>query len=96
MGSIMALEAPLTSRRSKLINPCHMKGGNIAFVKKAGLLYQDIHPAIDTVTGYRQGRPEFVKLGLWDDIIDQFDPYRDGQSAVRLRECLEDIFEPWR
>ena len=64
MGSIAALEAPLTSRRSILINPYHMKGGNIAFVKKAGLLYQDIHTAIDTVTGYRQGRPEFGKLGL--------------------------------
>jgi hypothetical protein len=76
-----------------LINAYHMKGGNIAFVKKAGLLYQDIHPAIDTVTGCRQGRPEFGKLGLWDIIIDQFDPFRDGQSAVRLREYLEDIFQ---
>ena len=39
--------------------------------EKADILYEDIHPAIDTGTGYRQGPPEFGKLGLWDNIIDQ-------------------------
>ena len=57
MGPIAASEAPLTRRRRISINPCHMKGGNIAFVKKAGLLYHDIHPVIDAV-------PVTVKGGL--------------------------------
>ena len=87
------LRAALVGTRCILLNPYNLKGSNIDLFKKADILYEDIHAAIEAVNGYRQGRPEFAKLGLWDDIIDQFDPFRDGQSAVRLRECLEDIFQ---
>ena len=93
IGATAALEAALVGTRCILLNPYNLKGSNIDIFEKADILYEDIYAAIEAVNGYRQGRPEFAKLGLWDDIIDQFDPYRDGQSAVRLRECLEDIFQ---
>ena len=69
-----------------------MKGPNIDIFEEADILYEDIHAALDAINGYRQGQSKFDRLGLWDDIINRFDPYRDGQSAMRLRECLEHIF----
>jgi hypothetical protein len=93
IGATAGLEAALVGTRCILLNSYNQKGPNIDIFEKADVLYEDIHAAIEAVNGYRQGRPEFAKLGLWDDIINQFDPYRDGQSAVRLRECLEHIFQ---
>jgi len=92
VGATAALEAALVGTRCILLNPYYMKGPNIDIFEEADILYEDIHAALDAINGYRQGQSKFDRLGLWDDIINRFDPYRDGQSAMRLRECLEHIF----
>jgi hypothetical protein len=91
VGATAGLESALVDRRCILLNPYNMQDSNIEVYKRADILYDDIRSAIEAVSGLRRGCTEFKDLGLWDSIIDQFDPYRDGQSAARLHKCLDEI-----
>jgi hypothetical protein len=91
VGATAGLESALVDRRCILLNPYKMQGKNIEIYKRADILYDDIHSALDAVEGLRRGLPKYNNLGLWDSIIDRFDPYRDGQSAARLHKCLDEI-----
>ena len=93
IGATAGLEAALVGTRCILLNPQNIKGPNVEIFQEADIPYEDIHAALDAINGYRRGQPEFEKLGHWGDIVDQFDPFRDGQSAVRLRAHLEHIFQ---
>ena len=89
VGATAGLEAALAGVRCILINPYGMRGANIEIFKQADILYNNMDSALSAISGYREGSPEYRNLGDWEPIIDLFDPFRDGQSASRLREALE-------
>ena len=56
---------------------------------KADILYNNMDSVLSAISGYREGRHEYLNLGDWEPIIHLFDPYRDGQSANRMQALLE-------
>ena len=38
----------------------------------------------------RHGNNNYKNLGDWESIINLFDPFRDKQSALRLRRLIEE------
>ena len=89
VGATSGLEAVLAGSRCILINPYKMKGPNVEILQQADILYDNIDAALDAISSFRQGKKEFKNLGVWDSIIDLFDPFRDGKSARRMREYIE-------
>jgi len=89
VGATAGLEAALEGRRSILLNPHGIQNNNIEIFEQANILYDDMESALSAISFYRQDRPEYRNLGDWSPIIDFFDPFRDGQSARRLRSALE-------
>lgn len=85
VGATAALEAALTGSRCILLNPYGLRnldlyGSQIVFTS-----LDHARPAIDA---YRTGSAIHQKLGDWTSILSQFDPFRDGLAADRLRALL--------
>ena len=89
LGATAGLEAALVGSRCILLNPYDMQGSNVEIFKNADILYNNMDSALSAISGYREGRSGYRNLGDWELIIDLFDPYRDGQSANRMRALLE-------
>lgn len=92
VGATAGLEAVLAGSRCILLNPYNLQGANTEIFKQADILYENMDLALEAISFFRQGKPEYCNLGDWCSIIDRFDHYRDGQSASRLREALENTF----
>ena len=82
------LEVALAGGRSILLNPYSMQGANILIelFKQADILYDNINIALNVISLFRQGKPEYKDLGDWSPIISKFDPYRDGKSATKVEK----------
>ena len=91
IGGTAGLEVALAGGRSILLNPYSMQGANIELFKQADILYDNINIALNVISLFRQGKPEYKDLGDWSPIISKFDPYRDGKSATRLRKAIEKV-----
>jgi hypothetical protein len=91
VGATAPLEAALSGTRTLLLNPYGMKNENDTFYEKADIVYSTIQVALDAINELREGESVRSALGDWSPILQHFDPYRDGQSARRLRIILEEI-----
>ena len=90
IGATAGLESVLSGSRCILLNPNNMQGGNIDIFNRVDVLYENINLALDAINLFHRGDPKYSQLGVWDAIIDNFDPFRDGKSAGRLRKCIEE------
>jgi hypothetical protein len=90
VGSTAGLEAALSGSRCILLNPYEMQGSNIEIFKQADILYDNMDSALSAISLFREGKSEYRDLGDWSSIINLFDAFQDRQSAVRLREILEE------
>jgi len=91
IGGTAALEAGLVGARCVLLNPYGIKSDNDKLYSKANIVYSSIDDALNAILRYKCGDPEYSDLGDWSQIIDQFDAFRDGKAAHRMRERLEKI-----
>ena len=88
-GATAGLEAVLAGRRCILLNPHNLQEPNTEIFNRANILYETMDAALAALGRYWVGDPQYLDLGDWSAIIDQFDPFRDGQSSRRLRRVLE-------
>ena len=93
VGGTASLEAALAGRRSLLLDQHGQKRHRRELYDQADLVYHSMRDAIAAIRRYRSGDPDAAALGDWTPIIDQFDPFRDGRSAERLRNSLTDMIE---
>ncbi len=89
VGATAALEVALVGNRCILLNPYSTKALNVDIFSLNDIIYPSMDDALEAVKQYRAGVDDCARLGDWSTIIDLFDPFRDGQSARRLREALE-------
>ena len=92
IGATAGLEAALAGSRCILLNPYNMRGPNIDIFDQADIVYDDIDSAINGISMYRKGVPDFQNIGDWTPIMAIFDPFRDGHSSRRLRKAFEAVF----
>ena len=69
IGGTAGLEVALAGGRSILLNPYSMQGANIELFKQADILYDNINIALNVISLFRQGKPEYKDLGDWSPII---------------------------
>lgn len=88
-GATAPLEAALVGRRSLLINTLGLNTANDALYAQADIVYPSLSAALQAISEFRAGVPERSRLGDWSPILHHFDPFRDGQAALRTRKVLE-------
>jgi len=93
VGATASLEAALAGRRSLLLDQHGQERHRRELYDKADLVYHSMTEAIAAIRRHRSGDPAAAALGDWTPIIDQFDAFRDGRSAERLRSSLTDLIE---
>jgi hypothetical protein len=89
VGGTASLEAALAGTRSILLNPYGRTDGNHELYQKCDILYGSMEKTVAAIKGYRQGDSRRAGLGDWSNILHQFDSYRDGQAAYRIRQILD-------
>ena len=90
-GATAGLEAALVGTRCILINPGGIGGENVDILRDSQIVFPNIEHALKAIEQYRMDRPEYSCLGDWSKIIDQFDRFRDGRAAFRLRSLIDKI-----
>ena len=90
VGATAALEAALTGTRCLLLNPYDYKTETDDLYALANIVYPSIESAMEAIQKFRGGALDKTGLGDWSPILDRFDPFRDGQAAVRMRKFLEE------
>ena len=93
VGATASLEAALAGRRSLLLDQHGQKRHRRELYDQADLVYPSMKEAIAAIRRHRSGDPAAAALGDWTPIIDQFDAFRDGRSAERLRSSLIDLIQ---
>lgn len=91
VGATASLEAALVGVRSILINSYKMQGRNDTLYTQADIVYSSMDSALKAIHSFRSGSHDHKGLGDWSTIIDQFDPFRDGNAGHRMRDLLEQI-----
>ncbi|MFQ5685284.1 MAG: hypothetical protein ACE5GV_01355 [Candidatus Scalindua sp.] len=91
VGATASLEAALTGVRSIILNPYGIKGENDALYDQTDIVYPSMATALKAIRSFRSNPSDHTGLGDWSKIIDQFDPFRDGNAGHRMRSFLEKI-----
>jgi len=90
-GATAALEAALTKGRCILLNPYGMRSENDFLYAQTDIFRPSLADALEAIESFRKGTPDYANLGDWSSIIDQFDPFRDGNAGHRFRKLLEQV-----
>lgn len=91
IGATAALEAALAGVRCIVLNPYGFKSAHDDIYRQANIIYSSMVAGLAAISQYRAGEPAQQSLGDWSGILHHFDPYRDGQTAHRLRALLDGI-----
>lgn len=91
VGATAPLEAALTGVRSIILNPYGIRSGNDVLYAQANIVYPSMIDALEAIRNFRAGAPEHAGLGDWSPIIDQFDPFQDGNAGHRFRNLLDQV-----
>ena len=89
IGGTASLEAALAGRRSLIVNAYGFRSAADALYARCDIVCPSLNAALDAIDAYRRGDPARVGLGDWSSILHEFDPFRDGRAADRLREIVE-------
>ena len=91
LGSTASLEAAVAGVRTVMVDSSRTRTDNDSLFQQANIVYPSIQQAIDAILDFRNAVPDSQDLGDWTPIINHFDPFRDGQSARRMRRFLHQI-----
>lgn len=94
VGATAGLEAAIVGTRCVLLNPYGFEGANDRLYSQANIVFPSLEQALEAIRKYRRGENTFKDLGDWNPIIHNFDPFRDGKSASRLRKLIESSLIP--
>lgn len=89
IGGTAVLEAALAGRRCLMLNPYQWRGTWDDIYTRGDIVYGSLSLALQAIAEFRAANPRRQALGNWSSILPQFDPYRDGRAAERLRTLLE-------
>jgi len=89
VGATAALESALSGTRTILLNPYGVKTENDRLYEQVDIVYPSLDCALAAIREYRAGKKDRAGLGDWSSILHEFDPFRDGGAAGRLRSVLE-------
>jgi hypothetical protein len=88
IGATAALEAALAGTRCLLINLNGTRTAHDEVYAKGRIVFHSLAEALRAATMLRAGDPAYRSLGDWSEFIHEFDPFRDGLAASRLRALL--------
>jgi len=89
-GTTAVLEGVLAGTRGILINPYGAILANHDLYAEADIIYSTMDAALEAIRALKAGNPERQGLGDWSSLLDQIDPFRDGQAGRRMREVLKE------
>ena len=71
-----------------MINPYDIRGPNIETYEKAGIIYASIDEAISAYRQFLSQTNKYPEFGNWAKIIEEYDPFQDGQSSMRIKDVI--------
>jgi hypothetical protein len=89
IGATAALESALAGVRCVLVNFNGVRTANDELYARGQIVFDSFAGAMDAIDSYRAGDERYRALGDWNPFLHELDPFRDGQSAARVREVLE-------
>ncbi len=90
LGATAALEAALVGTRSVIVNSYGLRSAHDDVYARGQIVFETFDKALASIRDFRNGDPACTSLGDWGAIIGEFDRFRDGRAATRLREHLEE------
>ena len=90
-GATAALEAAIAGVKTVLLDPYGTRILWDAVYAQADIEYESIDALMTVIARYRDGDTAEQGLGDWRPIIDKFDPFLDGNAAIRLRVLIEQL-----
>jgi len=88
-GATAALEAAIAGVKTVLLDTYGTRTFWDVVYAQADIEYGSIDALIAAIVRYRGGNAADQDLGDWSSIIHNFDPFLDGNAAVRLRGLIE-------
>lgn len=88
-GATASLEAAIAGVRSVLLNQQGARTSWDHLYAKANIEFGSIESLMRAISEYRNGEDTNRDLGDWSSILDNFDEFRNGKAASRLREIVE-------
>jgi hypothetical protein len=92
-GATGALEAAIAGVRTVLLDAYGARTLWDNVYSRANIECESLDLLMEKIEYYRSGNPAEKTLGDWTPILQFFDPYRDGKSALRLRTVLENAIQ---
>ena len=76
-------------KKARRINSNEIEGENIESYKRAKILYPSIEEAITACLKFFGNGKEDSNFGTWSKIIQDYDPFIDGMSSMRLKDHID-------
>ncbi len=77
--------------RSVIINSYGIRSLHDDAYARGQIVFKSFGDALAAIRGFRAGDSDWASLGDWSAIIGEFDRFRDGRAAARLREHIEAV-----
>jgi hypothetical protein len=87
-GGTASLESALAGSRGVMIDRSGLDTNRDPLYAGLDIICPSMAAACEAIEAFRRG--ERPRLGDWAPILGEFDPFRDGHSAGRLRAVLEE------
>ena len=91
IGGTAAVESALAGTRCVLVNFNGLKTANDELYARGQVVFESLDDAWAAIEKFRDGDARYRALGDWSAFLHEFDPFRDGRAAERLRDALEAI-----
>jgi hypothetical protein len=91
VGATAALEAALAGTPCALLNSHRIRTFNDDLYSRGRIVFASIDEALAAVAKRRRDESSCHGLGDWSACLDEFDPYRDGRAAERMRALIERV-----
>jgi hypothetical protein len=91
IGATAALEAALTGTPCVLLSPHAVRTANDDLYRRAAIIFRSVENVLDAVGRKRAMETGLRALGDWSASLAEFDPFRDGHAADRLRGVIEHL-----
>lgn len=88
IGATAALEARLAGRPAVLVDTRGLRDHPFYRWGAGHVVFKDWPALRGAAEAYRMAPQEHSRFGDWSGVIDEFDPFRDGQAAQRMRDFL--------
>ena len=87
-GGTAALESALCGSRVLILNRYKIYGVQDEIYDGKNIVFDNIEDLLRSIKEYRLGNPKLNKLGCWEEILFNFDPFRDGGASKRMWDFI--------